>query len=87
MDTYLCNASVALLKESWFNQVFHSKSNAKVSRTTILIHKHVLFHPEEIISYPKGRYVIGIGHIFSSKVILVNVYAPNFDVFIYFYLH
>lgn len=78
-ETHLKSNSVKYLKRKWVGQLFHSQFNVKARGTAILIHKDVAFEAEEVISDSNGRYVIVAGKLFSLPVILVNVYAPNFD--------
>ena len=53
--------------------------NVKARGAEILIYKDIAFQAEEVIADTNGRYVIVIGQLFYLPVILVNVYAPNFD--------
>lgn len=39
----------------------------------------VLFTASEIVSDPQGCYIIAPGHLFHTPVVLVSVYAPNWD--------
>ena len=60
-------------------QIFHSSFNSKARGTAILIHKRIQFASSGAISDPQGRYVIVPGRILQTPVILVNLYAPNWD--------
>ena len=68
----------------WVGQVFHSQFNAKARGTAILIHKVIPFEAEEVIANNNGGFVIVAGRLFTSLVILVNVYAPNYDDYNFF---
>lgn len=78
-ETHLKNDHVNYLKKGWVGQVFHSRFNAKARGTAILVHKDIPFQAEEVISDKNGRFVIVAGRLFTSLVILINVYAPNYD--------
>ncbi len=69
----------ALLRKNWVGQVFHSSFSSRVRGTAIIIHKKVLFTASEIISDPLGRYIVVSGKLFHTPVVLVCVYAPNWD--------
>lgn len=78
-ETHLKNDHINYLKRKWVGQVFHSSFNAKARGTAILIHKDIPFQAKEVIANTNRRFIIVSGHLFTSPVILVNVYAPNFD--------
>lgn len=78
-ETHILNADVVKLKQCWVGQVFHSCFNVKSRGTAILIRKDIPFVTDNVIKDPNGRYVIVIGCLFGKQVILVNIYAPNFD--------
>ena len=78
-ETHLCVNDHARLRKPWVGQVFHSNFNSKARGTAIIIHKRVQFSAEQTISDPGGRYIIVKGVLYQTPVILVNVYAPNFD--------
>lgn len=44
-----------------------------------MVHKSVPFVSSSTILDPNGRYAIVTGHIHSTKLILANIYAPNWD--------
>ena len=62
----------------WVSQVFHSNFNSK-ARVAILINKNVQFSSTHVIADRNGRHLIVAGTLMQKKVLLVNVYAPNFD--------
>ena len=67
------------LKASWVGQNFHSNFSSKVRGTAILIHKKILFSPKKFIADHQGRFVIVSGSLNNVAVVLVNLYAPNWD--------
>ncbi len=44
-----------------------------------LINKIIQFLSTDVIADKNGRYLIVAGTLMQIKVLLVNVYAPNFD--------
>lgn len=63
----------------WVGQVFHSNFNSKVRGVAILINKKVQFSSADVIADRNGRYLIVAGTLWQKKVLLANIYAPNFD--------
>lgn len=63
----------------WVSQVFHSNFNSKARGVAILLSKKVQFTSTNVIADKNGRYLIVAGTLMQKKVLLVNVYAPNFD--------
>ena len=78
-ETHMRNTDHVRLRKSWVSQVFHSTFNSKARGVAILIHRRTQFIPTSSISDPNGRYLIVTGTIQRTPVLLVNVYAPNFD--------
>lgn len=78
-ETHLRVSDHVRLRRPWIGQVFHSNFNSKSRGTAIVIHKRIKFVPQNVISDPDGRYVIVSGILYQTPVILVSVYAPNFD--------
>lgn len=67
------------LQNPYFGQVFHSGFDSKARGVAILIGKKINFSTSNVISDKNGRYLIIIGTLWHTPVILVNVYAPNSD--------
>ena len=78
-ETHLRIADQTRLRKPWIGQVFHSSFNSKSRGVSILISKELQFSASNVISDPHGRYVIVAGTLMHTLVLLVNVYAPNFD--------
>ena len=78
-ETHLLVKDWNRLKKGWVGQVFHSELNTKTRGTAILIHKKIQFNATTNISDPQGRFVMVPGLLFHRPVVLVNVYAPNWD--------
>ncbi len=70
-----------IIRKIWVSQIFSSKFNSRSRGVAILINKRVQFMPSDTdtICDPKGRYIIVSGSLFQVPVVLVNVYAPNWD--------
>lgn len=60
-------------------RLFHSSFNSKARTMAILIHKRVHFTISEFMVDKNGRYLIIVGRLFNNPVLLVNIYATNFD--------
>lgn len=78
-ETHMRNKDQVRLKCPWVAEVFHSSFNSKARGVAILISKSVPFTLTNTISDKDGRYLIVSGTLFRVPVLLVNVYAPNFD--------
>lgn len=78
-ETHLRVKDHIRLRKAWISQVYHSRHNGSSKGVAILINKKVQFTPTEVITDTLGRFVIICGCLFQTKVILVNVYAPNWD--------
>ena len=78
-ETHLTMANQVRLRKNWVGQTFHSAFNTKARGAAILIHKKLLFTPSKTISDPQGRFVIVASSLFNTPVVLISVYAPNWD--------
>ena len=73
------NTDQLRLKCPWVSEVLDSNLNSKARGVAILIGKSVQFSSSKVISDKNGRYVILSGTLSNVPVLLVNIYAPNFD--------
>lgn len=78
-ETHLKTKDHQLLKRRWVGQVYHSTFQSKARGTAILIHKSVPFVCLDVKTDPNGRFVIVSGRIGNTALLLVNIYAPNWD--------
>ncbi len=78
-ETHLITKDHHRLKASWVGQSFHSNFSSKVRGTAILIHKKIQFCPTNVIADHQGWFVIVSGSLVNVPVVLVNLYAPNWD--------
>ena len=78
-ETHLRLKDHTRLRKAWIGQVYHSRHDGSSKGVAILINKKVQFTPTEVTTDPYGRFVIICGSLFQTKVLLVNVYAPNWD--------
>ncbi len=60
-------------------QTYHSSFQGKSRGTAILLHKSVPFVHSSTVSDSNGRFVIVVGQILNTRVVLANIYAPNYD--------
>ena len=78
-ETHLITKDHHRLKAPWVGQTFHSNFSSKTRGTAILIHKKIQFSPTNVIADHQGRFVIVSGSLNNESVVLVNLYAPNWD--------
>ena len=78
-ETHLRTEDHKRLRKTLVGQVYHSSLNHRVRGAAIIIHKRIQFTASGTISDPQGRYIIVSGHLFNIPVVLVSVYAPNWD--------
>lgn len=78
-ETHLKINDHTRLRRPWVGQVFHSVLDSKTRGAAILILKKIQFIPESIVPDCNGRFTMVSGRLFHFPVILVCVYAPNFD--------
>lgn len=78
-ETHLRNRDHIRIHKDWVGQMFQSKFDSKSRGAAILIHKNIQFTATNTVSEKNGRYVMVVGKLFQLTVILVNIYAPNFD--------
>lgn len=78
-ETHLRTEDHNRLRKTWVGQVYHSNFNHRARGAAIIIHKRVQFTTSGTISDPQGRYIIVSGNLFNIPVVLVSVYAPNWD--------
>lgn len=78
-ETHLNVNSQKRLSCKWIGQVYHSRFNYKARGTAILIRKGIPFEHSEVISDANGRYIVVMGKLFNTPLILANIYGPNWD--------
>lgn len=78
-ETHLRTTDHFRLRGSWEGQIYHSNFHSKARGAAILIKKNVPFTVTNVEADSLGRYVIVVGQLYSFPVILVNIYAPNWD--------
>lgn len=83
-ETHLKNSEHQRLKRSWVGQIFHSRFNAKARGTAILINKNTPLIVSDTIADSNGQHIIVIGSLFNTPLILANIYAPNWDDYMFF---
>ena len=67
------------LRKPWIGQMYHSNFDTRARGVAILVSKKNLFTSSNVVSDLGGKYVIVTGTLFQVPVLLVNVYAPNWD--------
>ena len=61
------------IKSRWIGHAYYSSFHSKSRGVAILLHKSVPFICSNVISDPNGRYLIVIGIMYDSPVLLVNI--------------
>ena len=78
-ETHLTTFDHSKLRGGWVGQVFHSNFHSKSRGTAILIKKTIPFIVSKVEADSSGRYVLVVGRLNNTPVILANIYAPNWD--------
>lgn len=78
-ETHLRNCDQSKIHKEWVGQMFHSQFNCKGRGVAILIHRKIPFIVSDTILDPNGRYVMVVGELSQLRLVLVNIYGPNFD--------
>ena len=78
-ETHLRLSDHARLRCSWVGQYFHSSLDSRTRGVAILLNKRLNFTVSTTKVDTGGRYVIVTGTLCQIPVVLVNVYAPNWD--------
>lgn len=78
-ETHLRTSDHFRIRKDWVGQLFHSNFHHKSRGAAILVNKSTPFIASDVITDPKGRYVIVTGKLFSTPLVLANLYAPNWD--------
>lgn len=76
-ETHLTIADHVKIKRDWVGQLYHSSFSSKSRDVAILKHRSVPFSMSKVISDPNGRFIIITGHINGVRLVLANVYGPN----------
>jgi exonuclease III len=78
-ETHLNTSDHFRLRGGWVGQIFHSIFQSKSRGTAILIKKTIPFVMSKVDADSAGRYIIVVGRLNNTPVVLANVYAPNWD--------
>lgn len=78
-ETHLTLSDHLKLSRGWVGQLYHSSFSSKARGAAILIHKSVPFSMSQVISDPNGRFIIVTGKMGCNRIVLANVYGPNWD--------
>lgn len=78
-ETHLRKSEFSRIKKPWMGHLFHSRFSERTRGAAIIIHRDVAFEPSTVISDPNGRYVIALGKLQNSPVVLASIYAPTWD--------
>lgn len=78
-ETHFNINSQKRLNCKWIGQTYYSSFNYKARGTAILIRKGIPFEHSKVISDTNGRYIVVVGKLFNTPLILANIYGPNWD--------
>lgn len=78
-EAHLRDRDQVKLRCPWVGDIFHSTFNSKARGVAILVHKKIQFTVSKTVSDKNGQYLIIAGTLYHNPVLLVNIYAPNFD--------
>lgn len=78
-ETHLRKSEFPRIKKPWMGHLFHSRFSERARGVAIIIHRDIAFEPSSVISDPNGRYVMALGKLQNSPVVLASVYSPNWD--------
>lgn len=77
-ETHLRNRDHFRLRRPWLD-IFHSNFDSKSRGVAILVNKRVNFSVSKTITDKNGRFLIVAGALYCNPILLVNIYAPNYD--------
>lgn len=78
-ETHLRTFDHSRLRGGWIGQSYHSNFHHKSRGAAILINKNIPFVVSKVEADSSGRYIIVVGRLYNTPVILANVYAPHWD--------
>ncbi len=78
-ETHLKTSDVQRIKMAMMSHVFHSKFSAKARGAAIIISKNIQFEPIQVNEDVNSRYIMVSGLLQNLPVVLVSIYAPNWD--------
>ena len=78
-ETHLRTLDHSRIRGGWIGQSYHSNFHSKSRGAAILINKNVPFVMSNVETDSSGRYIIVVGKLYNTPIILANVYAPHWD--------
>ena len=78
-ETHLLQTETRKLKRGWLDKTFHSTFTSKSRGVSILVRKNIPFALDRTVTDPNGRFVAVTGKLAELPVIMISVYAPNWD--------
>ncbi|CAH2283756.1 Hypothetical predicted protein [Pelobates cultripes] len=76
-ETHIPKTVSINLKDRQFPQIHEARALHKRAGVAILVHKHCPLQVTGIQAGPEGHYIAISGTIHSTKIRIINVYAPN----------
>lgn len=78
-ETHLHSKDQAKLTSPWAANTLLSNFGSNGRGVAIMLTKRVQFTSKNVITDKQGRYLIVVCMLFQNPVMLINIYAPNFD--------
>ncbi len=78
-ETHIKPSEQKRLRSTWVSQVYQSTFSSKARGVAILVRRTVPFVFKTQITDSGGRFILVTGTISSITLVLLNIYAPNFD--------
>lgn len=78
-ETHLQTFDHFQLRGGWIGQSYHSNFHSKSRGVAILINKNIPFVMSKVETDSSGRYIIVVGRLYNTPIVLANVYAPHWD--------
>lgn len=79
-ETHILSRDRFRLKKGRLGHIFHSSIDSRSRGAAILVHEKIQFSATNVTLDPKGRFVIVRGLMYYKPVLMVNIYARNWDV-------
>lgn len=79
LQTHIQPSEQRRLRSAWVSQVYQSTFSSKAKGVAILVRRTIPFVFKSQITDPGGRFILVTGTVNLVPLVLLNIYAPNFD--------
>lgn len=73
-ETHLCSSELSRIKKQWMGHLFHSRFLERARGVVIIIHWNIAFELSTVVSDSNGRYVMVLGKLQDTSVVLASIY-------------